>query len=240
MGRSHELGGRSVNSRFVLGLLFFRNVEKRDGFCKAPCFTWAEFLRRFFCILRCYHWLITFPTLAFLLLCYGVENALSIANLQRTIFVSHCSHTLYFLLSILSFDLLFSHTKNHSSSFSAKKKRKKSVITFNFNSDSITQRTNDDDCSLLIKIATDERNSFSSLSLVLVRRKFVLFGKLFPQKNRKNPEQTLVPTQKLTKKNTNLLRTFSYECGFSMCVFVIRICIGRGFRITRRRNGLAR
>lgn len=158
MGRSHELGGRSVNSRFVLGL-FFRNVEKRDGFCNCT----VSLGRNFFAVFFLFSAVITGWSLFQRLLFYCFVMGLKMHYLlpickERFSFHTALSlyfHTWYFLLSILSFDLLFSHTKNHSSSFSAKKKRKKSVITFNFNSDSITQRTNDDDCSLLIKIATD-------------------------------------------------------------------------------------
>lgn len=152
MGRSHELGGRSVNSRFVLVVVFFRNVEKRDGFCKAP-FHLGGISSPFFFILRCYHWLITFPTLAFLLLCYGLK--------------------MHYLLPICKERFSF-HTA----------------------------------LSLLSHLI------FSSFDFKLRSSIFAYQKPLF-------------------------FFLFSYECGFSMCVFVIRICM-EGFRITRRRNGLAR
>lgn len=152
MGRSHELGGSVGQFSLRFGCCFFETLKKETDSAKHR-FTWAEFLRRFFFILRCYHWLITFPTLAFLLLCYGLK--------------------MHYLLPICKERFSF-HTA----------------------------------LSLLSHLI------FSSFDFKLRSSIFAYQKPLF-------------------------FFLFSYECGFSMCVFVIRICM-RGFRITRRRNGLAR
>lgn len=139
---SHE--PRSVNSRFD------GSKRRKQGLCARAhtgCTVitcWSDFFYFSLSLVDHFYFLYCFVS--------GVENALSIANLQRTIFDSHCVGILFStaiaLLSISYasiFSSLFSHTKNHSSSFSAKKKRKKSVITFNFNSNhrSLSAQTNE-------------------------------------------------------------------------------------------------
>lgn len=73
----------------------FRNVEKKDRKHRFTCRT--QFLLRFFYLFTGRSLL--FPNACFVLLCYlDVENALSIAKLQRTIFDSHCVGTIITLL----------------------------------------------------------------------------------------------------------------------------------------------
>lgn len=102
-----------------------RNVENRDsarahtGCTDITC--WSDFFYFSLSLVDHFYFLYCFVS--------GVENALSIANLQRTIFDSHCVGILFYtaiaLLSISYasiFSSLFSHTKNHSSSFCFQRK----------------------------------------------------------------------------------------------------------------------
>lgn len=102
-----------------------RNVENRDsarahtGCTVITC--WSDIFYFSLSLVDHFYFLYCFVS--------GVENALSIANLQRTIFDSHCVGILFYtaiaLLSISYasiFSSLFSHTKNHSSSFCFQRK----------------------------------------------------------------------------------------------------------------------
>lgn len=118
---------------------FFRNVEKKDRKHRFTCRT--QFL------LRLFFYLFTGRSLLF-------PNACCIALLSRcwkcTIYCQAAKNdfrftlrwynyntaialNFFFRFNASIFSSIFAY-QNHSSSFSAKKKRKKSVITFNFNS----------------------------------------------------------------------------------------------------------
>lgn len=116
---SHE--PRSVNSRFDW------SKRRKQGLCERThtgCTVitcWSDFFYFSLSLVDHFYFLYCFVS--------GVENALSIANLQRTIFDSHCVGILFYtaiaLLSISYasiFSSLFSHTKNHSSSFCFQRK----------------------------------------------------------------------------------------------------------------------
>lgn len=116
---SHE--PRSVNSRFDW------SKRRKQGLCARThtgCTVitcWSDFFYFSLSLVDHFYFLYCFVS--------GVENALSIANLQRTIFDSHCVGILFYtaitLLSISYasiFSSLFSHTKNHSSSFCFQRK----------------------------------------------------------------------------------------------------------------------
>lgn len=114
-------------SRTTIGQFSFRWVETsktatlraHTGCTVITC--WSDFFYFSLSLVDHFYFLYCFVS--------GVENALSIANLQRTIFDSHCVGILFYtaiaLLSISYasiFSSLFSHTKNHSSSFCFQRK----------------------------------------------------------------------------------------------------------------------
>lgn len=116
-------------SRTTIGQFSFRFVEtSKTGILRAHTHTgctvitcWSDFFYFSLSLVDHFYFLYCFVS--------GVENALSIANLQRTIFDSHCVGILFYtaiaLLSISYasiFSSLFSHTKNHSSSFCFQRK----------------------------------------------------------------------------------------------------------------------